>query len=224
MKPPMTSIERWRTAWGILMPHIAVPSETDAARWLRFPQVIVDRAILRCRHRYALNVITKDFEPAHAYRWVTLIASEDTKAERNRLMKKLQFGEPVTAPVTDTSEPDDNIGNRHETNVEEGDKKMTTKTLNQEQVNAAIRSWDVRIEAKPTAEEYERFKPLRDQWEKLNSIPEAQRTSWQVEAHAALFDELITNYWSPFFAWSKLNQSDKTFTAAAAHHLKQYQQ
>jgi hypothetical protein len=108
----LTPINRWRTAWAILMPHIPVPSETDAARWQRFPQVFVDRAILKCRHRYALNMITKDFEPAHAYRWVTLMASEDTKAERSRLMKKLQFGRDATTSVTETEEPDDNIGNR----------------------------------------------------------------------------------------------------------------
>ena len=100
---------------------------------------------------------------------------------------------------------------------------MTPQTLNQEQVNETLRKWETRTEARPTSEEYAAFKPLRDEWERLNTIPEAQRTSWQVEAHAELFDELIKNYWSPFFAWSKLNQSDKTFAAAAAHHMKQYQ-
>jgi hypothetical protein len=100
---------------------------------------------------------------------------------------------------------------------------MTTKTLNQDQVNAALRSWETRAEARPTSEEYAVFAPLRDEGERLNAIPEAQRTPWQAEAHAELFAKLITDYWSPWFQWSKLNQSAATFNAAFQHHVKQYQ-
>jgi hypothetical protein len=100
---------------------------------------------------------------------------------------------------------------------------MTPQTLNQEQVNETLRKWETRTEARPTSEEYAVFAPLRDEWERLNAIPEASRTPWQVEAHAELFDRLITDYWSPWWQWSKQNQSSATFNAAFQHHVKQYQ-
>ena len=109
---PMTQIERWQRAWAVLIPHIPVPSEIDAAIWQKFPQVEVDRAINRCRLRFALDKITKDFEPAHAYRWVTFVANEAAKTERKRVLKKLQFGTDATTSVTETEEADDNVGNR----------------------------------------------------------------------------------------------------------------
>lgn len=98
-----------------------------------------------------------------------------------------------------------------------------TQPLNQQQVNEVLRKWPLRTENRPTSEEYAVFAPLRDQWEKLNAIPEAQRTPWQAEAHAELFAKLITDYWSPWFQWSKLNQSAATFNAAFQHHVNQYQ-
>lgn len=101
---------------------------------------------------------------------------------------------------------------------------MTTTPLNQDQVNAALRSWEMRIEARPTSEEYAVFAPLRDEWERLNGIPEAQRTPWQVEAHAELFDRLITDYWSPWYAWSKLNISDKVFKRGISAPLESVQE
>jgi hypothetical protein len=99
--------------------------------------------------------------------------------------------------------------------------KGETMTLNNEQLAAMTRTWEARQETKPSAEEFEIFKPLRDEWEKLNSIPTAQRTPWQEEAHTALFAGLITDYWSPWYQWSKLNISDQKFNAAYEHHVAQ---
>lgn len=99
-----------------------------------------------------------------------------------------------------------------------------TQSLNQQQVDELLRKWPLRPEARPSTEEYAVFAPIRDQWERLNAIPESKRTPWQVEAHAELFAKLITDYWSPWFQWSKLGQSATTFNAAFQHHVKQCQQ
>jgi hypothetical protein len=107
---PMTPIQRWQTAWAVLLPHIPVPSEVDAAVWQKFPKVEVDRAINRCRLRYALSMIHDGFKPSDAYNWVTFVANEAAKKERTRVLKKLQFGMTETTSVTD--EAADNIGNR----------------------------------------------------------------------------------------------------------------
>jgi hypothetical protein len=108
---PVTPIERWQKVWAVLLPHIPVPSDAEAAVWQKFPQVEVDRAINRCRLRYALSMIHDGFKPSDAYNWVTFVANEAAKTERKRVLKKLQFGVTATDPVT-SSEPDDNIGNR----------------------------------------------------------------------------------------------------------------
>jgi hypothetical protein len=94
-------------------------------------------------------------------------------------------------------------------------------TFNTEQLAAISRKWEARTEAKPSAEEFEIFKPLRDEWERLNSIPTAARTPWQEEAHTELFAKLITDYWSPWWQWSKLNISDQKFNAAYQYYVAQ---
>lgn len=98
-----------------------------------------------------------------------------------------------------------------------------TEQLNQQQVNEVLRKWPMRPEARPSSEEYAVFAPIRDQWEKLNLIPEAQRTVWQREAHAVLLAGLITTYDSAWFAWTKPYGQNGAMNAAAVHHLKQYQ-
>lgn len=98
-----------------------------------------------------------------------------------------------------------------------------TEQLNQQQVNEVLRKWPLRTENRPTTEDFEAFKPIKEQWERLNTIPEAQRTVWQREAHAILLAELITTYDNPWFQWDRSRLSPGALNAAAAHHLKQYQ-
>jgi hypothetical protein len=105
----MTPIQRWQKAWEVLIPHIPVPSDADAAVWQKFPQVDVDRAISRCRFRYALSMIRDGFEPVQAYNWVTFVANEAAKTERKRVLSKLHFGSNGTDTVTaDEVEADGN--------------------------------------------------------------------------------------------------------------------
>lgn len=94
-----------------------------------------------------------------------------------------------------------------------------TEKLNQQQVNEVLRRWPLRQEARPAAEYYAAFKPIKEQWERLRGIPEAQRTPWQHEAHAALLAELIAGYDSPWFAWNRTGLSDTEMNAAAQHYI-----
>jgi hypothetical protein len=100
-----------------------------------------------------------------------------------------------------------------------------TQTLNQKQVDELLRKWPMRQEARPTSEDFEGFKPIKEEFERLHRIPESQRTPWQVEAHSELLATLFLEYSdSAWFAWDRKSLSEAEMNAAAAHHLKQYQQ
>jgi hypothetical protein len=106
---PLSPSERWVKAWAVLMPHITAPGENEMDPWMRFPEVHVDRAILRCSRRYARNMIPVGFEPVHAYKYVWFIANEAAKTERKRVLSKLHFGFNATDTVTaDEVEADGN--------------------------------------------------------------------------------------------------------------------
>ena len=72
-------IEEYLKLWRVVLPHLAEPSQHDAARWCIYPTPAVEGAILRAGQRFTPIRIGSDyFDPTQAYRYVTAVAKQMT--------------------------------------------------------------------------------------------------------------------------------------------------
>jgi hypothetical protein len=69
-------IEEYRKLWRVVLPHLAEPSQQDAARWCIYPTPAVEGAILRAGQRFAPPRVGSDFDPTQVYRYVTAVSKQ----------------------------------------------------------------------------------------------------------------------------------------------------
>jgi hypothetical protein len=70
----MQKIAYLKKVWHTLLPHVAMPTSEDAARWCPYPLEAVEAALLRTAKRFAPARIDQGFVPRQAYSYATATA------------------------------------------------------------------------------------------------------------------------------------------------------
>jgi hypothetical protein len=98
----MTLIQRvdgLLATWRLLLPHVPPPEPEDAARWLNYPDEIVEQAIFRTRKKFAAHKIDARFDPCRAHQYATATARTMAAKEENNNMNT-NATEPQKTDVT----------------------------------------------------------------------------------------------------------------------------
>lgn len=60
--------------WRLLLPHVPAPTPENATRWLHYPDMVVEAAILRTAQKFSREKLGAGFDPLQAYRYTTSTA------------------------------------------------------------------------------------------------------------------------------------------------------